>query len=144
MNPNPETFHQVAIPTLDTDLTVYYDGVCPLCRREIEFLKRLDTGDGVAWVNLCERPDGLVTPGLSKPDALKVFHVKTADGRLLSGAAAFLQLWGRSPRMTAVTRVLSNRPTLFLLNIAYRGFLLVRPVLQRLVRRWDRENRVAP
>ncbi len=37
-----------------TRLMVYYDGQCPVCRREIALYRRLDTAGAVAWRDLHE------------------------------------------------------------------------------------------
>jgi len=42
-------------------LTVFYDGACPLCRREIAFYQRLDRAQRLVWRDVAktvECPDG--------------------------------------------------------------------------------------
>jgi predicted DCC family thiol-disulfide oxidoreductase YuxK len=116
------------------ELTVFYDGACPLCRREINFLRRSEIGNTVDWHDVSDYPGDMVAEGLTKPDALARFHVRTGDGDLLAGAAAFVAVWSRHPKFGRLARALSNRLSLFLLDLLYRGFLFVRPLLQRIAR----------
>jgi len=67
-------------------LTVYYDGACPLCRREIDFYRRRSGGDSVAWVDAAAFEDHLISPDLTRADALARFHVRLPNGTLESGA----------------------------------------------------------
>jgi predicted DCC family thiol-disulfide oxidoreductase YuxK len=104
-------------------ITVYYDGACPVCRREIGFY-RSRTGSSVTYcdvaVEACPAPD------LSREDALQRFHVRRGDGMLVSGAAAFLALWRETPGFTWAARLLSVRPLVAVLDAAYAGFLRIR------------------
>ena len=82
----------------DGPLSVYYDGGCPLCRAEIDQYRRCAGAGQVAFVDVGR---GATEPGLG-PDldrdrALRRFHVRTADGQLISGAAAFARLWRTLP-----------------------------------------------
>ena len=67
------------------ELTVFYDGACPLCEREISFYQRQAGSDRLCWVDVSSVPDGEVAPGLSRDQALNRFHVLSADGTLASG-----------------------------------------------------------
>lgn len=121
----------------DDRLTVYFDGACPLCRREIAFYQRQRGGDRIDWRDISETDAEEVAPGLSRATALKRFHVTTADARTRSGAAAFAALWMAIPRFAWAGRIMALPGIRHILDVAYSGFLLVRPMLQRFARRWD-------
>ena len=104
-------------------LTVYYDGACPVCRREIGFYQKR-TGAEVSYCNVAAQVSP--APDLRREDALERFHVRLPDGVLVSGAAAFLALWQATPGFRVVARLLSVRPAVKVLDIAYAGFLKIR------------------
>ncbi|MEM8627267.1 MAG: DUF393 domain-containing protein [Pseudomonadota bacterium] len=112
-------------------VTVYYDGACPLCRREIGVYQRAETGDRVAFVDVSG--DGSPPDGLSRDAALARFHVKTADGTLHSGATAFTKLWGEVPGWRWLGRLVALPGIRHLAEASYRGFLVIRPWVQRRV-----------
>ena len=103
---------------------VYYDGGCPVCRREIDVYRRMASGD-LAFVDICERPEA-PAPDLDREAALARFHVRDGRGELVSGARAFLALWRSVPRLAVPARILSVPPLPLLLEGAYRVFLCVR------------------
>ena len=78
-------------PTLGPTCTVFYDGSCPLCSAEIGVYRRQDTQGSLTLVDVSQ-PSAL-PEGLTQAAALARFHVITADGQLLSGAAAFVAVW---------------------------------------------------
>ena len=105
---------------------IFYDGACPLCRREIAAYRGM-AGVGEATFTDVSGPDA-PPPGLTREAALARFHVRTADGRLVSGARAFLAVWRRSPRLARLARALDRRPVTDLLELGYRLFLRLRPL----------------
>ena len=117
------------------ELTVYYDGSCPLCRREIALYQRQRGAERLAWHDVSAgAPTG---PGLSCEAAMRRFHVRDAQGRLHSGAAGFARLWRSLPGWRVLGWVAAAPPIVWLLELAYRGFLPLRPRLQRWVhKRW--------
>lgn len=117
--------------------TVYYDGACPVCSREIAMYQRQAGGDAVCWVDAsrCDEtafaaPDGQGA-GLTREAALARMHVRRADGMLVSGAAAFVALWAALPRTAWLARWLGWPPVLAVLEVGYRGFLWVRRAWRR-------------
>lgn len=66
---------------------------------------------------------------------MKRFHVRARDGRVLSGAAAFVEVWTRLPRWRWAARAASLPGALIALEWGYRCFLPVRPFLSRSFRR---------
>ena len=72
---------------------VYFDGACPLCRREISLYKKLDKEGVISWVDVANCDPSV--SGLTKNELLKRFQIRNKEGVILSGAKAFL-IFGRS------------------------------------------------
>lgn len=115
-------------PKAPPALTVYYDGACPICRREIAHYQRCAEPGAVDWVDVAAR---VADPAadLDRAAALARLHVRTADGALASGAAAFAQIWLALPGWRWVGRVAAWPPARLLLELAYRISLRIRPLL---------------
>lgn len=79
------------------DLTVFYDGGCPKCRREKARLERLDRDRRLEWRDVIADPSPLVRAGITLDQALTRMHVRHEGGRLESGAYAFAAIWDRVP-----------------------------------------------
>jgi predicted DCC family thiol-disulfide oxidoreductase YuxK len=116
---------------------VYYDGSCPLCQAEIEYYRREDSVPALCFVDVSET--AAVTPeGITRLQAMERFHVRASDGRVLSGAAAFVEVWNRLPKWRWAGRAASLPGALVALELGYRTFLPVRPFISRLLERFLR------
>jgi predicted DCC family thiol-disulfide oxidoreductase YuxK len=113
-------------------LTVYYDGSCPLCTREIAYYQRSPAASGLLWVDVSRAAD--LGPGLDCQSAMQRFHVRDSQGRLHHGAAGFARLWRELPGWRWQGRLLALPPLGWLAEAAYRLFLPLRPLLQRALR----------
>jgi ubiquinone biosynthesis monooxygenase Coq7 len=111
--------------------TVYYDGACPLCSREIAMYRRLDGADGLRWVDITSASSQELGGDLTREQALARFHVRDEHGRLVSGAAGFVAIWGRLPGLGWLAWLAMRPPVSWLLEPAYRAFLRFRPFLTR-------------
>ena len=110
--------------------TVYFDGSCSLCRAEIGYYRRKDQDRALCFVDISET--GAVPPdGITKERAMRRFHVRASDGRLLSGAAAFVEVWTRLPRWRWAARLAGLPGVTPLLEVGYRLFLPIRPYLSK-------------
>jgi len=108
---------------------VFYDGACPICRREIAAYKGMDGMDGIDWRDVSD--EAFAEPGLDREAALARFHARTSEGEIVSGAKAFLAVWKRSPKLAPLARLLDRPPFVGVLEIGYRGFLRVRPLWRK-------------
>ncbi|MEM9220856.1 MAG: DUF393 domain-containing protein [Pseudomonadota bacterium] len=108
------------------DVTVYYDASCPLCRREIALYRHRAEAEFVDVSVASNVPDDL-----SPQAAMARFHVREGD-QLLSGAVAFAALWRKTPGFRIVGRIAGLPLVRHGLELAYCGFLVVRPSVQRL------------
>ncbi len=121
-----------------SNVVVWFDGGCPLCRREIALMQWLDRRHAIAFVDA----NGAAACPLPRGNMLAQLHARE-DGRLLSGAAAFAAMWRAIPLLRPLGIMARSRPVLKLLERLYTAFLVVRPGLQRLARRLD-APRAAP
>jgi demethoxyubiquinone hydroxylase (CLK1/Coq7/Cat5 family)/predicted DCC family thiol-disulfide oxidoreductase YuxK len=78
-------------------LTVYYDGACPVCAREIGLYRRQRGSDAVRWVDASSCDAEALGPGLDRAGALARLHARRADGTLVDGAGAFGRVAGWAP-----------------------------------------------
>ena len=117
------------------DLTVFYDGDCPLCRSEIGFYRGCAGAERIAFVDVATTFGGNVAPDLDKRTALARFHARRTDGTLVSGAAGFGELWLALPGWRWLGRVVTVPAVSPIAEAAYRGFLRLRPAIQWLWRR---------
>jgi predicted DCC family thiol-disulfide oxidoreductase YuxK len=108
-------------------VTVWYDGACPLCRREIALMRRLDRARRIAFVDAAD-PDS--TCPIDRAALLARFHARE-DGKVLSGAAAFAAMWRAIPLLRPLGLAARWAPCAWLLEHAYRWFLRRRPAMQR-------------
>ena len=114
--------------------TIFFDGACPLCRAEIEAYKARDSADVFRLVDV-SRPDAALPADLLGGQAMARFHAISPDGKLLSGAAAFAEVWKQLPGWRGVGRLASLPPFVLILEVFYRIFLIFRPLLVRLLSR---------
>ena len=110
--------------------TVYFDGACPLCRAEIEHYRATDRDGALCFVDV-SATDACLPSGLSQQQAMQRFHVRAANGSLLSGAAAFVEVWSRLPKWRWAARAAALPGVTVALERGYRIFLPVRPFISR-------------
>jgi predicted DCC family thiol-disulfide oxidoreductase YuxK len=83
-------------------ITVFFDGACPLCRREIAFYRRRSGVDDITWIDVSRSAENDILPGLTRGEALARFHVINAEGKLVSGGEAFACLWAALPSLGGI------------------------------------------
>lgn len=118
-------------------LTVLYDGACPLCRREIGIYRGLQSSTPVCFADVSDAEQPLPA-GTTRAQLMARFHVRDANGRLLSGAQAFLALWDTLPGWRWLARAGRLPGAAWAMERAYRLFLRLRPALQRWATRMER------
>ncbi len=112
-------------------VTVWYDGACPLCLREIGVMRRLDKKGVIDFVDVSDSADPKCP--IDQAELLARFHAEE-DGEIVSGAAAFAAMWRAIPLLRPLGLIARNRLVLGALEMLYIQFLKVRPQLQRLAR----------
>ena len=111
-------------------VTVWFDNDCPLCVREINLMRRLDRRQAVDFVSI---QGGTGCP-ISTDELMKRFQAQEQGEAIVSGAAAFAAMWRAIPVLRPLGLLARFKPVLWVLERMYRGFLKIRPWLQRRVR----------
>ncbi len=78
---------------MDKD-TLYYDGACPLCRAEIGKLEKL-SGGKIELVDIHGMQAGACE--VDSELLLTRLHLKTADGKWITGLSANVRAWQHTP-----------------------------------------------
>jgi predicted DCC family thiol-disulfide oxidoreductase YuxK len=112
-----------------TKITVWYDASCPLCRREISLMNRLDRN---CRINFVDASDSAASCPIDRADMLARLHV-SHDGKLLCGAAAFGAMWRAIPVLRPAGLAMQLPAVERLFEWLYLRFLQIRPKLQRLL-----------
>lgn len=100
---------------------VFYDGECPLCRREISWLRRLDRRGRLRFSDIAASGFSAHALGFSPEDLMAEIHGRFPDGRIVRGVEVFRQLYaavGFGP-LVFLTRLAGVRQ---LLDVGYRLF----------------------
>ena len=113
-----------------SQLTVFYDGACPLCVREIAMLRRLDKPRQRIRFMDVSPPDAAAYCPIPQARLLARFHVARDDGEVLQGAEAFTEAYAQIPWLAWLRPIGRFAPSRWMLNRLYDGFLVIRPALQ--------------
>jgi len=109
------------IPPTAHLIEVFYDGDCPLCVREINFLKRRDKRQRVRFTDLADPAFDADALGLSWDAFMARIHGRLPDGRWVEGVEVFRRVYGAVGLgwLLAPTRVPGLKQ---LADLAYRVF----------------------
>ena len=116
-------------------VTVWYDGACPFCLREIALMRRLDTKRAIEFIDVTQA--NAECP-LDRSELLKRFHAQE-NGTLYSGAAAFAAMWRAIPVLRPLGLMAKNKSVLAGLEWLYLVFLRIRPRMQHAVLSFEKK-----
>src|SRR5712692_10586832 len=113
-----------------TPVTVYYDGLCPLCSREIAHYRDRAKGIPVSFVDLSAPDFDAAQHGVDLDRAREILHVRVGD-EMRTGLDAVIAMWDAIPAYRWLARLARLAGVNGLANIGYRIFARFRPYLQR-------------
>lgn len=109
-------------------LTLYFDGECPLCAREIKILRARANPDRLCFVDISDDAFDTGSVGFTLAQMESSLHARFNDGTWVTGLDATLWSW-RAAGLGVWAAPLSWRLTRPLFNIGYRLFCRWRPHL---------------
>lgn len=93
---------------------LFYDGECPLCRREVAGLRRLDRQHRITFTDIAAPGFDASSLGLTHERMMARIHGRCSDGTLVEGVEVFRQVYsavGFAP-LVALTRLPGIRAAL--------------------------------
>lgn len=112
-------------------ITVYYDGLCKICSKEINHYRQQRGADRIQFVDICSPSFDAGREGLDPIQVHKVMHVRRQDGTIVTRVGAFIEIWSVIPKYHWLAKVSRQQPLKMALNWGYSCFAVVRPYLPR-------------
>lgn len=106
--------------------TVYYDGSCPICSKEIALYQAWRGGEHMNWVDASQCEQEALGADLTRAQALARLHCRDQAGNLIDGARAFVTIWSHLRWLSYLSPILSNSLVLRGLEFFYTCFLKLR------------------
>lgn len=109
-------------------LTLYYDGDCPLCAREIQLLNRHANAERLLLVDISSEAFHADSVGIDKHTLANRLHAHFADGQWVTGLDATLWSW-RAAGLGRWATPLTWMPLRPVFELGYWLFCVLRPHL---------------
>ncbi|CAN5531408.1 DUF393 domain-containing protein [soil metagenome] len=108
---------------MENRVEVFFDGECPLCRREIDMLRRIDRESRIRFTDIAAPGFDPKAFGLELDHAALMarIHGRRANGELIEGVEVFRELYAAVGfrRLVALSRLPIVRDVM---NLGYRFF----------------------
>ncbi len=126
-------------------LTVFFDGACHLCSREIHHQQKMLHGDdSVAFVDIADPAFDAAGYHLDARAVNKHMHVMDQDGKVHKGVDAFAVLWRRIPGYRWLGFLVRQPVLRQLAKVGYAVFAEIRPYLPKRQREENCETGTCP
>ncbi len=102
--------------------TMFYDGGCPLCSREVAHYQRLDKNRRIELIDIHAHPHLVDSIGVNHEEAMARLHVRDETGQVQTGVWAFAAIWDALPYYRWLARTLRALRLLPALDLAYTWF----------------------
>ncbi len=115
-------------------ISVFYDGLCPLCSKEMDHYKKQKGSERLLFIDITEAHFDAKKEGLDPYKVHQVMHVKTSEGLVMTGVDAFIAIWDFLPQYNWVSKWAQKSFIRPFLNVGYQVFASIRPYLPRKTR----------
>jgi predicted DCC family thiol-disulfide oxidoreductase YuxK len=122
--------HKTTATAAAPELTLYYDGQCPLCVAEVAFLQSRNAQGQLAFIDVTQTSFEAAAHNISCEAAMAQIHGRTADGQVLVGVPVFATAY-RLAKLPVLAWVLSRRWLMPVLQPAYVQFAKHRQAISK-------------
>lgn len=114
-------------------LTIFYDGSCSVCSREMAYYRARDQGEALEFIDITARDFKAQLYGRPQKEFMARLHVRELNGKFHTGIDAFAAIWRHIPGVHFdLLATMVQLPGVHLLASAgYEAFARVRPWLPK-------------
>ena len=115
-----------------TPLTIFFDGKCILCFREVRHYKKLDKNNLIYTIDISDENFDASSYGLDEREVNINMHSKDSKGNVFIGIDTFFEIWKRIPYYNNFTFIFENKRLRPFLKFGYKTFAYyIRPNLPK-------------
>ena len=103
-------------------ITVFYDGKCGLCSKEINHYRKIAPSNIFNWQDITESAVELNKEGISLSEGLRLLHAKDEEGLFHVGVDAFIIIWKQLRRWRVLAFFVGLPIIRQIANTAYNTF----------------------
>ena len=103
-------------------ITVFYDGKCGLCSREIGHYMKISPPTTFIWRDIANEPKHLKNISVSQSDALRRLHVSDQAGTIYVGIDAFIAIWKKLPKWRLLALICAMPAVRSIVSLLYNKF----------------------
>jgi predicted DCC family thiol-disulfide oxidoreductase YuxK len=103
-------------------ITVFYDGKCGLCSREIRYYQRIAPKGVFDWQDITVSANALNQQGITLAQGLKLLHVMDKQGVMHIGLDAFILMWRQIRGWKLLAMLVALPGIRQITDMAYRMF----------------------
>ncbi len=111
--------------------TVFFDGACHLCSREVGLYERADTVGKLNLVDISKPDFDAKAHGLDDARVNKHMHVRGPAGNTEVGVDAFVAIWKALGKYDWAVRAAKSPVLRPAMDLGYRAFARLRPYLPK-------------
>lgn len=116
-------------------ISVFFDGKCHLCSREIVLYAKQDKKRRIRFVDISSDafdPGNYDLKGIDLATLEGSLHAMTAEGNVLTGLDSFVAIWKALERYRPMVALVEFKPLRPALDMVYEGFAWLRPKLPKM------------
>tara|TARA_B100000214_G_C23846796_1_gene571418 strand:+ start:521 stop:868 length:348 start_codon:yes stop_codon:yes gene_type:complete len=98
-------------------MKIFFNDSCSICRSEINVYKKQGIKQ-LEWVDITNNKNAEKDTQKTSKDLLRRLHVKS-DGKIYSGAEAFIILWNKMPKFKLLGKILSMPVIFHIFSLTY-------------------------
>ena len=98
-------------------IRVFFNNSCSVCRLEINHYKKI-SDNNLEWIDITNNDDALKITSKTQEELLRRLHV-IDNGRVISGAKAFIIIWSKIPKYKFLSKLFSIKPFFLIFHYLY-------------------------
>lgn len=112
-------------------LTIFYDGLCHLCSREINHYKKMRGSENIIFTDITSADFDAQLENLDPFAIHQSLHARDINGNIKTGVDVFIAIWKELPALKFLVPIAQTKPIHYMMTLFYAVFAKIRPLLPR-------------